>query len=104
MSDLPVFLLANLAIDDAAGYRNYEKGFFPILKRFGGEFLTYDDQLHTFEGVSPPSGRMVMLKFPSEAVARAWYADPEYQALSEHRRTSTRLQFLTMVRGMAPRG
>ena len=104
MSDVPVFLLANLVVDDAVGYRNYEKGFFPILKRFGGEFITYDDEPHTFEGIAPPPGRMVMLKFPSEAVAKAWFADPDYQTLSEHRRTSTQLKFLTMVRGMAPRG
>jgi len=27
----------------------------------------------------------------------------EYQALSEHRRAGTRLEFLTMVRGVPPR-
>jgi uncharacterized protein (DUF1330 family) len=46
---------------------------------------------------------MIILKFPSEAQARAWYADPDYQALSEHRRAGTRAEFLTMVRGMPPR-
>ena len=30
-------------VDDADTYRIYEKGFFPILKRHGGEFFTYDD-------------------------------------------------------------
>jgi NAD(P)H-dependent flavin oxidoreductase YrpB (nitropropane dioxygenase family) len=29
---------------------------------------------------------MIIFRFPSEAQARAWYADPEYQVLSEHRR------------------
>jgi uncharacterized protein (DUF1330 family) len=46
---------------------------------------------------------MIIFKVPSEAQARAWYADPEYQALSEHRRAGTRLEFLTMVRGLPPR-
>ena len=32
MSDIPVFVLANFTIEDAGTYRNYEKGFFPILK------------------------------------------------------------------------
>ena len=46
---------------------------------------------------------MIIFKFPSEAQARAWYAGPDDQALSEHRRAGTRLELLTMVRGMPPR-
>ena len=56
MSDAPAYMLANLVINDVDEYRKYEKGFFPILKRFGGEFLTFDDQPHTFEGTTPPEG------------------------------------------------
>jgi uncharacterized protein (DUF1330 family) len=100
---LPVYVLANLVVLDAAEYRKYEKGFFPLLKRHGGEFVTYDDAPLTFEGEAPRPGRMIVLKFPSEAQARVWYADPDYQALSEHRRVGTRLEFLTMVRSLPPR-
>lgn len=103
MSDVPVYMVVNLHINDAAAYRQYEKGFFPLLKKYGGEFVTFDDAAVTLEGFSPPSGRMILLKFPSEAQARAWYADPDYQALSEHRRAGTRLEFLTMVRSLPPR-
>jgi uncharacterized protein (DUF1330 family) len=56
MFDAPVFLLANLVVQDATEYRNYEKGFFPLLKRYGGEFVTYDDSPHTFEGSAPRPG------------------------------------------------
>ncbi len=103
MTDAPVFMLVNLIVTDAAEYRQYEKGFFPILKRYGGEFVTYDDAPDTFEGVAPRAGRMIIFKFPSEDMARQWYADPQYQALSEHRRAGTQLEFLTLVRGLAPR-
>ena len=104
MSDVPVFMIANFTINDASSYRQYEKGFFPILKKHGGEFLTYDDANSNFEGSEPPEGRVVLFKFPSEEAAKAWYADPDYQALSEHRRAGTDLKFLTMVRGLPPRG
>jgi uncharacterized protein (DUF1330 family) len=103
MSDAPVYAVVNLTVTDAPVYRQYEKGFFSLLKKYGGEFVTYDDAAFTLEGISPRSGRMIIFKFPSEAQARAWYADPEYQALSEHRRAGTRLEFLTMVRGLPPR-
>jgi uncharacterized protein (DUF1330 family) len=101
--DAPVFLLANLVVQDATEYRKYEKGFFPLLKRYEGEFVTYDDSPHTFEGSAPRPGRMIIFKFPSEDLARRWYADPEYQALSAHRRNATHLEFLTMVHSMPSR-
>ena len=103
MSDVPVFMVVNLAVTDADTYRKYEKGFFSILKKYGGEFLTFDDEPLTLEGEAPRENRMIIFQFPSEQAAKDWYADPEYQSLSEFRRAGTSLQFLTMVRGMAPR-
>jgi uncharacterized protein (DUF1330 family) len=103
MTDQPVYVLANLVVNDAAEYRKYEKGFFPLLARHDGEFITYDDNPLTFEGAAPRPGRVIILKFPSEAHARGWYADADYQALSEHRRAATKLEFLTMVRALPPR-
>ena len=46
---------------------------------------------------------MVMFKFPSAEAATQWYNDPDYQALSEHRRAGTDLKFLTMVHGLPAR-
>jgi uncharacterized protein (DUF1330 family) len=102
--DLPVYMIANLEVVDADRYREYEKGFFPLLKKHGGSFVTFDDRIETLEGESPPPGRLVIFRFPSETAARGWYDDPEYQALSEHRRAGTKLQFLTMVHELPPRG
>ena len=103
MSDVPVYLVANLIVTDVGEYRKYEKGFFRILKKHGGSFLSYDDHADHFEGYSARSGRMILCGFPSETAAKNWYADADYQALSEHRRAGTRLEFLTMMRGVPPR-
>ena len=104
MSDVPVYMLANLLVTDADEYRVYEKGFFGILKRFGGQFITFDDKPLTLEGIAPREGRMIIFSFPSEQAANDWWADEEYQKLSEHRRAGTKMEFLTMVRGLPPRG
>jgi len=103
LSEIPVFLIANLVVHDAAEYRLYEKGFFPILKKHGGSFHTYDDKSVCLEGSAPPEGRVILFQFPSEEAARGWFDDPEYQALSEHRRAGTELKFLQMVHGLPPR-
>ena len=97
MSDTGVYLIANLLINDADEYLKYEKGFFPILKKYSGEFLTFDDNHETFEGIHPLKGRVIIFKFPSEHHARDWYNDEDYQALSEFRRAGTTLKALTLV-------
>lgn len=104
MSDTPVYILANLVIHDQDEYLKYEKGFFPLLKKHGGSFLTFDDNIKHLEGSEPRLGRIVIFQFPSEAAAETWYNDPDYQALSEHRRAGTELKSLTMVHGLPPRG
>lgn len=101
MTETPVTLIAAFTIHDAETYALYAKGFFPLLKKHGGRFITYDDAAVTLEG-TPPGGRIVMFRFPSEEAARRWYNDPEYQALSEHRRASTDASFLTMVHETPP--
>lgn len=103
MSDVAVYMIANLVVEDAREYRKYEKGFFPILKRFGGEFVTFDDSHENFEGESPLEGRVIIFKFPSEELAKQWYNDDEYQALSQFRRAGTTLKSITMVHGLPPR-
>ena len=103
MADVPVFMVVNLEVIDASTYRSYEKGFFPLLKKYGGAFLSFDDNPMTLEGLSPREGRMIIFQFPSEQSALDWFNDPDYQALSQHRRDGTRLEFLTMIRGMPAR-
>ena len=56
MKDVEVFFIANLNIVDKETYRLYEKGFFPILKKHGGEFVTYDDSIEHLEGDTPLKG------------------------------------------------
>jgi uncharacterized protein (DUF1330 family) len=47
---------------------------------------------------------MIIFSFPSEEVANAWWADAEYQELSEFRRAGTHMEFLAMVHGLPSRG
>lgn len=101
---LPVYIIVNLSsVTNKDVYRKYEKGFFSILKKHRGEFITYDDNAETLEGDSPREGRMIIVKFPSEQAAKKWYNDPEYQTLSEYRREGTKLEFMTIVKGIPPR-
>ena len=102
MSEIKVYMIANLQIHDPKKYREYEKGFFPILKKHGGEFITFDDNIDHFEGDNPMTGRVILFSFPSAKKAKEWYSDPEYQSLSEYRKKSVSTT-LTMINGLPPR-
>ncbi len=85
-ADAPCYMVANFHIHDAEKYRVYEKGFFPILKKHGGSFHTFDDASETLEGDDGRTGRIVIFQFPSEEAARAWWADPDYPRETESAR------------------
>ena len=70
MSNVPVFLFANLIINDEEQYREYEKGFFPILKKFVGEFITYDDNPITLEEPAPLQGGLFYSSFRRSKLQR----------------------------------
>ena len=103
MEDVRVYMIANIQIHDADRYREYEKGFFPILKKHGGEFITFDDNISHVEGETPMTGRIIMFSFPSSEKADEWYSDPEYQSLSENRRAAVTTSSITKVHGLPAR-
>ena len=63
MSEVPVYVVANIVIQDPDTYKKYEKGFFPILKKYEGKFITFDDNIGQLEGSSEVSGRVIIFLF-----------------------------------------
>ena len=104
MPETRVYCVANVIIEDPEIFRNYEKGFFGILKEHNGEFITMDDNTIHLEGTSPIEGRIIMWTFPSEEDMNNWYSSENYQALSQnYRRPATELKNLTVIKAMPTR-
>ena len=103
MSKVPVYVIANIVIKDPDTYKKYEKGFFPILKKYEGQFITYDDNISQFEGSSEVSGRVILFSFPSEDFANQWYSSDEYRELSVFRREGTDTVSIFKVKGQPSR-
>ena len=103
MTNVPVYMIVNLKINDPDQYRIYEKGFFPFLKKHNGSFITFDDSPECLEGEKPMQfDRVIIFSFASEKDANYWWNDDGYQELSKHRRAATEIT-LQKVKGMAPR-
>ena len=92
----PVYFTAHFTVDDAEVYRDYEKGFFPVLKPYGARFITYDDHVTVLEG-DRAEGRTVMIEFPSEDVLMDWWHSPDYVELAKLRHASTTTHAVTFA-------
>jgi uncharacterized protein (DUF1330 family) len=85
-----VYLVAIIEIEDPENYQAYGKawkskiGAAPspqeiFVERYGGETIVISDAPEVLEGEW--KGRLVVLKFPDNETARAWYDSPEYRAI-----------------------
>ncbi len=81
---MSIYLISTMSIHDPETYRKYTSGTPPTVKRHGGRFLTRGEEVVTLEG-EPFTQRMVIMEFPDRAHVESWLADPEYQALAQHR-------------------
>ncbi|MEM7170944.1 MAG: DUF1330 domain-containing protein [Pseudomonadota bacterium] len=96
---MSAFMIAQIRINDPDAYQGYLAGFMPIFERHGGELMaTSRGATEVLEGTWAYP-RTVIMKFPDLERARAWYNDPDYQALAEHRHRSAQAN-LVLVEGL----
>ena len=74
------YVIANVSVEDAAGYEGYRSQTAAIIEKYGGRFLVRGGAIEVKEG-EPGIARLVILEFPSVEAARLFYDSPEYQAI-----------------------
>jgi uncharacterized protein (DUF1330 family) len=89
------YCIVLLDIEDEDLYVEYARRATEIEAKYGGRALVAADADDVIEG-KWPSQRVVVLEFPSLAVAKQWYSDPEYSELIplRQRATSSTLLFV----------
>jgi uncharacterized protein (DUF1330 family) len=68
-----------------------------IFTRYEGKLLSVDEAPAVIEGTWTYT-RTVLLEFPSEERAGAWYASEEYQTIAQHRYAASTAN-LVLIRG-----
>ena len=94
---MPAFIVAQITIQDRNEYSQYEAGFIEIFSKFNGRVLSVDEDPEILEGHWPYT-RTVLIEFPSNDDAMAWYRSDEYQRLAEHRFASSEAN-IVVVKG-----
>lgn len=92
---MPAYVVAMMSVHDAEAYRKYTDRTPPIVKKYGGRFLTRGEPVSTIEGQAY-EGRMVLVEFPSKADVESWFADPEYQEAMEFRHAASTMHMLLL--------
>ncbi len=92
---MPAYVVAMMSVHDAETYREYTDRTPPIVKKYGGRFLTRGEPVSTVEGETY-DGRMVLLEFPSKADVESWIVDPAYQEAMEFRHAASTMHMLLL--------
>jgi uncharacterized protein (DUF1330 family) len=95
---MPAYVLAMMRIHDPETYRKYTDRTPAIVKKYGGRFLTRGEPVTTLEG-TPYQDRLVILEFPTQAQAEAWYADPDYQEAVVFRQAASVMTMMLVQEG-----
>jgi uncharacterized protein (DUF1330 family) len=77
---------------DAEALREYRAANTPLVERHGGRFVVRGGRVDPLEGAAP--GRVIVMEFPDAAAARAWYDDPDYQAIIGLRQSAAETDIL----------
>ena len=95
---MPAYVVSMMSIHDAETYRQYTKRTPPIIKKYGGKFLTRGEPVTCVEG-QDYNGRLVILEFPSKTDVEAWFNDPEYQDAIAFRHAASTMHYLLLQEG-----
>ena len=95
---MPAYVVSMMTVHDAETYKQYTDRTPPLVKKYGGKFLTRGEALRCIEG-QDYQGRMVILEFPSKERVEAWFQDPEYQEAMAFRHAASTMNYLLLQEG-----
>ena len=95
---MPAYVVSMMTVNDAETYRQYTDRTPPIVKKYGGKFLTRGEAFTCIEG-NDYDGRLVILEFPSKADVAAWFNDPDYQEAMKFRHAASTMNYLLLQEG-----
>jgi uncharacterized protein (DUF1330 family) len=92
------YTITRITVTDREKYKEYARGAFPTMKKYGCEVLVDDKETEILEG-DWKGERTIILKWPSRQAALDWYNDPDYQAVVGARHEGAETDFV-LVEGL----
>lgn len=82
---MAAYLIADTKIHDPEGYEEYKVQARAIAERYGGEYLARGGEHHVVDDELWSPNRLVIVRFPDMAAARAFADSEEYAPVAELR-------------------
>jgi uncharacterized protein (DUF1330 family) len=91
---MPAFVVSEVEVLNEVAAERYRELAAVSIESHGGAYVVRGARPEAFEGEWPGSRRLVIVEFPSEEDARAWYASPEYAKALAIRRAALERRLL----------
>ena len=86
---MPVYLIAEVKINDDSWVPDYAAKVHDIAARHGGKYLSRSGNIDVLEGDPPHADVVALVQFPTLEAARAFAEDSEYAPFAAARRAGT---------------
>lgn len=96
---MPSYILVDVQVSDPERYAKYTALTPAAVAEAGGEFIVRGGRSEVLEGTWQP-GRLIVLRFPSFELARAFYDSAQYRLAREQRRDATHHFNMVLVEGV----
>jgi uncharacterized protein (DUF1330 family) len=90
---MPAYVIARVEVTDVDKYREYMKVTPESIRKHHGKFIARGGEPVTLEG-EQEIRRVVILEFPTKAMAQAWYFSEEYQNAKKIRKDAAHASFV----------
>ncbi|MBK8292037.1 MAG: DUF1330 domain-containing protein [Flammeovirgaceae bacterium] len=94
---MPAYIIVEVTVHNPAEYEDYKKLTPGSLKNFQGKFIVRGGKTESLEGEWNPQ-RIVVLEFPTMALAKSWWASEEYAPAKALRQRTAHTKMI-MVEG-----
>jgi len=83
------YVIAEITVRDPGAYEKYKAIIKPLVEKYGGQYLVRAGRVEAVDGAAP-SGRVILLEFPSFAAAEAFEKSPANLAAATIRHKAAR--------------
>ena len=92
---MPAYIITEIEVTDPVRYEDYKKMSPVSIQAYGGRFIVRGGAAETLEGEWSPK-RVVVVEFPTLAIAKAWWSSPEYAAAKKLRQETSTTQMIVV--------
>ncbi len=92
---MSAYIIARIKVTDPDKFKLYQLATPDILKKYKGTFLVRGGDVNTLEGIEE-TARIVVIEFPDQAHADAFYSSAEYTAARKLREGAATAELISV--------